>query len=220
MSLVTDIQELLEESGGAVFWAAQHIYDAANEAMIDVWAESRHDLGKVTLTLSANDDLVAIPLTTIMIPQYLVRANKQYFPTTLARLEQYSRNWRSESAGVPKWFVLWDAETWRVWPKPDGTYAFDMWGVKWPPAEIAAGTLDITAPTLIKQAVAHRAAAVLCADIRPDLSTQFSETAVDLLMKFKIQLRNRGGHHITRLRPGSKLDAAKAGIISIGREYA
>lgn len=218
MSLVSDVQELLDETGVGTFWPKAHIYDACNQAQLDVWAKSHHDTVTSTLTLSNNSDLVAIP-TGVYIPLYLTRSNTVYWPTTQARLEQHDREWKKVGKAAPKWFVMWDQETFRVFPKSDATYNFVLWGVRYPPTEVSGSAEDITAPSLIKQAVASTAAGLLTMETRPDLSEGFLDQAKDLLQQFMVQRRNLGGHRIWRLRPGMREDVAAAGNIDVGATY-
>lgn len=219
MSLVTDIQELCDESAGAVFWPAAQVYDAANEAIIESFASSRHEFKLSTMTASAGDDLVALPAD-IMIPQYILGTAGKYWPTTQAKLEQQSRAWRGEPAGVAKFFVLWDISTLRVWPRGEQDYAYDLCGVPWPSVgEIAASNLDISVPKLLKQAITHRAAACLLGATQPLLADSLVQEAQELEYKFRVQLRNRNSHNIRRVRPGTLFTRAQSGSIPIGKKY-
>jgi hypothetical protein len=218
MSLISDIQDLLEEATTNTFWTKAQIYDAANWAQIRVWEDTRHDKASETLTVPFNTDLVAIP-DTIMIPLYVVMDGKEYFCSTQAKLEEYDRNWRAATPAQPKWFLVWDSLNLRVWPKANATYVFTLFGVRYPPTELAVGTEDITAPRLLKQAIVHTAAGMVLSLTRPDLAEGMLSEAAQLENKFKIQLRNRGGHRIDRLRPGNKFAHAQGGVISIGKHY-
>ena len=212
MSLVTDIQELIEEAATGVFWVNQQVYDAANQAVIDTWLNTRHDRSTATMSVSVNDVFKAIP-TEIMIPERIILNNLEYFPTTFALLERENRNWRTAAAAQPKWFVMWDTRTFRLVPKADATYNFTVVGVQYPQVEISASDTDITAPALLKQAVAHRAAGIIFELTRPDLADAMRAQATEYEMEFKRQLRNRGGHRIDRLRPGTKFTIAQSGVI-------
>jgi len=218
MSLISDIKELLDETGTATFWTAQHIADAANRAQMDVWARVRHDLVSVVLSVDINDDIVLIP-STILIPLYITLNNKKYFPTTHAKLEQEDRKWRAAAQGYPKWFVVWDAGHFRVWPRPNSLYEFELIGVQYPPTELTDAVLDITAPTLLKQSITHLAAAELVEFSRPQLADAWRAESIALELNFKKLLRNRDTHRITRLRPASRVGHAGAGVISIGKNY-
>lgn len=219
MSLVSDIQDLLEEASTNAFWNKTQIYDAANWTMLKVWQRVKHDKVSANLTVSANADLVTIP-DEIMIPLYVVMDGKEYFCTTHAMLERYDRYWRTATQAQPKHFVVWDALTLRVWPKANATYLFTLYGVRYPPTQISVSDEDITAPRLLKQAIAHGAAAEVLRLTRPDLAEGLAAEATQLEQRFRVQLRNRGGHRMNRLRPYTKLTAAQGGAIEIGREYA
>lgn len=217
-TLADDIRQLLDEAGGSTFWPVAHLYDAANHAQILTWASTKHDIIQVTFTVDINNDIVALPAS-ILIPQMFTLNNKKYFPTTMAKLEQYNREWKATTQAQPKWFAIWDAHNVRIFPRSDALYEFELWGVRYPPTELAVGTEDITAPRLVKQAVAHRAAGLLLEATRPDLSDAMESEALMLERKYKQQLRNRGGHRIWFLRPESKFARGQSGVIEIGRQY-
>jgi hypothetical protein len=212
MSLVTDIQELIEEAATGVFWVNQQVYDAANQALIDTWLATRHDRTTASMAVSTNDVFANVP-TEIMIPERIIINSLEYFPTTFALLERENRNWRSAAAAQPKWFVMWDTSRFRLVPKANAGYTFTVVGVQYPQEEITASVTDITAPALLKQAVAHRAAGIIFELTRPDLADAMRAQATELEMEFKKQLRNRGGHRIDRLRPSTKFTIAQSGVI-------
>lgn len=212
MSLVTDIQELIEEAATGVFWVNQQVYDAANQAMIDTWLNTRHDKTTASMAVVANDVFATIP-TEIMIPERIILNSLEYFPTTFALLERENRNWRTAVTAQPKWFVMWDTRRFRLVPKSDNSYTFIVTGVQYPQVEISVSDTDITAPALLKQAIAHRAAGIILELTRPDLADAMRVQATEYELLFKKQLRNRGGHRIDRLRPGTKFTIAQSGVI-------
>ena len=219
MSLVSDMQELLDETAGAVFWTTSHLYNAANQAILETYAETRHEYVLATLTLTASSEMLTIP-STIMIPQYIIGSSGKYWPTTQAKVEQYYREWKAEPPAYPKHFVIWDMETLRAFPKSSGDYLFDICGVPWPTCgEVTSTSTDPSMPRLLKQVITQRAVALLLEHTQPELADSLNEDAKQLANKFKIQLRNRGGHNIARLRPTTIFTHAQSGVIKLGRKF-
>ena len=219
MSLVSDIQQAVDETSGAVFWSTDQIYDAANAAILDAFTITRHEFVLATMTVTAEADLVDIPAT-IMIPQYILGTDGKYFPTTQAKLEQENRAWRGTALGQTKFFVLWDIEHFRCYPRMNVDYAFDVGGVPWPTVgEVMATNTDISVPGLLKQAITHKAIATLLDATQPMLADVHTSEADQLLYKFKRQYRNRSGHNIRRIRPGTLFTKAQSGVIRIGDRF-
>lgn len=217
MSVVTEVQTLLDDSG--VFWLAQHVYDASNEAQLYVWEELRHDITTQTLTVSASTTLVTLP-TSIYIPQRIIRAQFEWFPTTYLELERDSRLWRSVNPSTPVWFVNWDAEHLRPYPLASAEIEFTIEGVSYPGTEITTGTEDISAIRPVKQAVIWRAAAILSQNTRPQLAASLAAAAEDYLSQAREHYhKDTGRHNIKRLRPGTIWTHAHQGVINSGRWY-
>ena len=236
MSIVTDLETYLDEAGGAVFWGNQQVYNALNEGQIKVWTDTRFDLVESDFTVNLGDDIVAFNTTAIMVPQYFIKVPDgdtntnelvKYFPTTMAKLEQFQRNWRNDAdkePSQPRWFAVWDMSHFRIYPHPDKTYTFQLWGINWPQTEISTGTTDITAPEMIKRAVMYRAAERLFTYTRPDLAKQSGDLAVEVQQLWRRQFRNRQSHNITRLKPTvdrrmDQLMKAGGGVIKVGRGF-
>jgi hypothetical protein len=217
MSVITDIRTLLDERSSAVFWTDQHIYDAANQAQLDIYASLKAQQGSAVMSLNSGQDIVSIP-PTIMIPQYIEFNNKTYFPTTHAKLEQWNRAWRGEALAQPKWFVLWDWEHFRVWPRPDQGYDFTLWGVTWP-SEFSASNESITADRVLQAAIAFRAASYLLELTQPLLAAEMARESAEYETRYKTRLRNRQSHRPTALKPGTAFTAAQSGVISLGRKF-
>ena len=76
MSLVSDTQELINDSG--VFWPAQQIYDALNESMLEVWEDLELHTGTATMTATASAEFVSIP-STILSPKTISHGNVEWF---------------------------------------------------------------------------------------------------------------------------------------------
>ena len=219
MSLVSDIRELLDESGGAVFWVEEQLYDAANEAVLDVFASLRQEYGTATITTTASVADYNIPAT-IMLPQYITGTGRKYFPTTLAKLEQYNRQWKETTVGYPKHWVLNDVNSVMAYPTPDAAYLFVVHGVPWPSVgEIADGAEDITAASLLRRSITRRAVAELLEYTQPSLAEQFLREAAEAEHDYKVQLRNRQSHNIRRLKPGGIMTSAQKGVVNVGRRF-
>lgn len=145
-----------------------------------------------------------------------------YFITDQTKLEQWSRVWRLDSHGLPKWFVLWDMFHLRVYPSPDKTYVFDLWGVPWP-AEISATNEDLAVDRQFKLAIAYRIAASLLESTRPDTSDLYTKLAEESLYRYKLRNRNQQKNNIRRLKPGGNQRgtdrniAGNTGVIKLGR---
>lgn len=214
MSIVTDIRLLLGNS--SLFWSDQHVYDAANEAQLEAYGRGKWAIGTNTLSVNTGDDLVYMHSST-MIPLYVEYLNKHYFITTQARLEQFSRSWKGASLGPPKWFVLFDFERLRVWPRPDDQYNMTLWHVPWP-TEISASVTDITGvDRSYTNAIVNWAGSNLFRFTRPDLSEALRREGDEWYMKFKRTLRNQQSHNIQRMRPGGLFQKALGGNIDMGR---
>lgn len=217
MSVFNDLNILLAELGGGVFWPNEYLYDALNEALLEVWVKTRPQYVSATLGLVANDDRVAIP-STIMVPRFVLRDNLRYFVTTHAKLEQFDRSWKSNATGVPKHFVLWDAETLRVFPRPNGSYTFVVWGIGWP-TEFSSSNQDLSVDRRLKDAIVKRAGATVVEYVHPGAAEVLRAEAEQLENMYKISRRNAFGHVLHQLRPGTRLTAAQSGVIDIGNTF-
>ena len=130
MSLLSDIQLQVDESQGPVFWTIEQLYDAANAAQLEVWLNLKDwQRTSYTLNIPANADLVALPESAIMVPQFIIYNGVKIFPTTTAQLQDWATNWKSQDKTRPNWYVLWDAQHIRLFPNSDANYTFQLWGV-------------------------------------------------------------------------------------------
>lgn len=219
------VQEMIDETGQAVFWSTNQIYDGGNAAVIDLWANVKPVSTNVDFTVTAGQDIYPIPAS-VMIPQFFVlntttgnsTINQTYWISDQAKLEQWNRSWRTTSPELPRWFVPFGATQIRVWPVPDKTYVFQLWGVAWP-TEFSDTQLDIMVDRQFKLAIAYRVAAELFEATRPDLSDEFLKESGDALNRYKIRVRNIQGHNIRRIRPGGRYGAADKGVVTIGRRF-
>jgi hypothetical protein len=214
MSLVNDIKTLVDEPGVGVFWSDQAIYDAANEALVELWASTKWATTTATLTLTASADLVEIPCT-IMIPQYYTGTGGRYFLTTRAQAENWLREWKLQPKAYPKHLVVWDTEHVRPIPSPDATYTFTLTGIGWP-VEINGGNLDVDGPTNLRTAIMYRAASTLLESTLPELADTMLKESMEAEDVFNIQLRNQQSHNIMRLKPATAFTRAQGGNIKLG----
>jgi hypothetical protein len=216
MSLFTDIKTLLDEPGTGVFWTDADVYDAANEAALEVWASTKWQVTTATLTCTTSADLVALPCE-IFIPQYYLGTYGKQFITSHAQAENWSREWKLAAPAYPRHLVIWDAEHLRPIPKPDATYTFTLVGLSWP-TEISASNLDLTAAANLKHAIMLRAASELLEHTLPDLADTMYNESIEAELAFKEQLRNQQSHNIRRLKPGSLFQRAQGGSIRLGQK--
>lgn len=220
MSLVSQVQQLVDESGGAVWWTAQQVYDAINETLSEDYALLKPSTVVTTLTVTTGTDIFAFDDTAVMIPQYFVYGplGVKTFPTVHEELENWSRRWRGQPPARPQWMVQWDAQHFRVFPAPDATYTFQLWGAAWPP-EIGTATLDATLEVFQRKAVVLRAAASLLDLTRPDLADAYRAEALDHAKRAAAERRGQFNSNADRLRPGTGWAVAQFGRIGQGSRY-
>ncbi len=211
MSLYTDILELLDTNVAATSWGTDHIYDAANAAQLELYCRTRHKKTSANLEISTGDTIITMPVTSIMIPQYITYDELGYYSTTIVELENWSRSWQGETAAKPQTFIRWDWSHLRVWPTSDADYTYTLDGVPWP-TEIAAGNLDISDDRTFVRAVAYEAAARLLDNRIPQFAEIMRMNSKEHEHEFVRRTRNRHGHRIRRLRPVT-LGATYAGSI-------
>lgn len=227
MSLVTDVQEILDESAGAVFWTTPHIYDALNRTLLEIAPEINYQFISANLDIATNNEFVRIPYN-IYIPKTILFENKKYFITAHADLERYNREWKKVSTGQPKSFILWDAFHLRMFPKADQDYTYLIQGIPYPTEvgatqqELIIGT-NTYVPKLLKRAVAMLSAGRLMWSTIPDQAAEVIEEGLRTLRRFKIQNRNQQGHNIRRFHPGGNRQATMfdqyAGAITLQKQF-
>lgn len=202
---------------GDIFWPAQQLYDATNEVMDDYWPQAARQpipvqLATAALVVGTGTDIYLFDSTgdTIMIPTFVVlntmianaSIDQKYFTSDQTKLEQWSRNWRGSTPAQPRAFILWDALHLRCFPTPDQTYTFTVFGVPWP-VELGTGTEDITADPIFKMAIAYKAAANVLESTRPDVTDSYLKESEELMLRYRIRLRNQQTNNLRRLKPGS-----------------
>jgi hypothetical protein len=201
MTLATDLQTILDESGAGTFWPLAQLYDAGNEAQLEVFASVKPQLASAELALAEGDGVVTLP-TTLLIPQYILMDGKKYLPTTTGRLERYSTSWLNAPAATPEAFILWDWEHLRVWPTTAAATTLTIWGVPYP-TEFADPAFVVAGGRALQLAVAYRAAATLLEHVNPPQADQLLQEAESHERKARIQLRNTNPHRVWRVKPGT-----------------
>lgn len=217
MDLVTEVRTLLNEATGQ-WWTDQHVYDGINDALLEMYGTLRWKSVNTTLTVTTATDIVAFDNTVVMVPQFFLYNNLKQFNTTQAQLEDWSRRWRSETPGRPKWFVLWDAAHFRVFPKPDATYNFDLWGVPWP-SEINSTNTDMSLDPMTRKAIVLRSVGKLLELTQQQLSDAYMQESFKYQRLAASEIRNQLGANTWRLAPGVGWEVAQFGNIRIGRKY-
>lgn len=225
---------------GDIFWPSQQLYDATNEVMIDYWGALGNQsmpiaLTSATFTVTTGADIFPFAFNTIMQPSYIVlntssgtgasmqTINQKYWISDVTKFEQFNNNWRMYPPSQPRWFSVFDAFNIRVFPQASQTYTFEMYGVPWP-VELATGTEDITCDAILKLAIAYKAAANILEATRPDTADSYTKESDELLLRYRIRLRDQSSNNIRRLKPGvgstatDTVIAANKGVIRIGKK--
>ena len=125
------------------------------------------------------------------------------------------------------WFFLWDDFHLRVFPSPDQTYTFTLFGLPWPP-EINSSNEDIVVNGVqldrqFKLAMAYRIAAGLLIYTRPDAAAQYTKMAEECFYYYRKRLRQQNSNNLRRLKPlvSGRMDSivggATKGVLKIGR---
>lgn len=225
MSLFSEVTEQIDQTSlnfGSAYWIQQQVLDAINWALLDTWANIKWQFVSTQTVVSSGADITSLPVTTVMIPQYIINtASVKIFPTTHDLLQDWSSNWRNEPQAEPHWIVLWDQAHGRVWPPANGTYTWTLYGVPWP-TEVTTtdGTTD-PAPLdpSIRHAIIHRAVAFLLEHSQPQLADVNEAEAMDHEKRYFRQVRNAQGANTLRLRPAPGWVVGQFGDIKIARKY-
>lgn len=217
MSIVAQVQTLLNDSG--VFWPTAQVLNAINEAQLWAYAQTKWQRTSWQLSLATGTDLLTLP-SNVLVPGWIETAvvnngqtqNMRGFPSTQRELERFLRTWRSAGLDAPNYFIIWDASTIRLFPRPDQPYTYTLWGISYP-TEILNATTSLAGPPQYVLAVQNMAAALLFEATRPDLADVYLATAEAQLLDFKKRLRNQQSHNIRRLVPGGRFALQQAGTI-------
>lgn len=216
MSSITTIRTYINDPDGVIF-PANYLYDCINDTLLDLFSDTKPETTSATLTLNTDDDIVSIP-PAIMIPQQVIYDNKPYYITTQAELERWSRTWRSAKQAQPRWFIRFDHNRIRVWPRPDQLYSMTLWGIGWPD-EISSTNTVIDDDSRWRQAIEHKTASKLLELSRPDLAEIHEKAFQENRHGYIINQRNAQGHNIRQLKPATRNNMAQIGSIQVGRWY-
>ena len=220
MSFISDLRLQLDE-GSATFFTDNHLYNAANEALIEVWADAKPDLTSSSIVVTVGQDIISLPINDVMIPQYIVGPKGECWVSSQADVERYNFDWRQDqSRSQPKFFIPWGHSKVRLYPKPDTTYTYTLWGVAWP-TELSAGNQDLMSTTdiYLKQAIMNRAAAILLESTQPNAADLLYQQSDEQILRYRSNMRGMGGYQFQRLRPAQRSDSSRGGSIKIGRRF-
>lgn len=216
MSSINTIRTYINDPDGIIF-PDNYLYDCINDTLLDLFSDTKPETTSATLTLNTDDDIVSIP-PAIMIPQQVVYNNKPYYITTQAELERWSRTWRTADKAQPRWFIRFDHNRIRVWPRPDQLYSMTLWGIGWPD-EISSTNTSIDDDSRWRQAIEHKTASKLLELSRPDLAEIHEKAYQENRHGYIINQRNNQGHNIRQLKPATRNNMAQIGSIQVGRWY-
>ena len=218
MGLVSGVQELLGETGGATFWTKAHIYDALNRVLFEEYGLSYESIVEGTAATVTGSEWMSVP-SNVMIPRTITIAGKDYWPTTYAELERYSQYWRNEDAAQPIAFVPVSWNVLRVWPVPDANYTVIVRGTPWP-TEIDATTEDISADELFKRPIELKAAALLVRNTLPQFAAMWEAEGKEETARWRKQQRLRKGQfRLNRLRPATTFTVGQHGAIATIKQW-
>lgn len=220
MSIYSEVQTLIDEASGPVFWSNHQVVDAINIAQLETFTYLKGFAQvNVNFIIQEGSDLVTFNTNSIMIPQYLLdTASNKIFVTEMARLEDYSPTWFNFPSATPKFIVKWDSQTLRVWPRSNALYTYTLFGVPWP-SEAIDSSFDMSSDPMVRQAIIHRAASRLFEFTQPELSDIYEMQAQEHEKRYFRQLRNAGGANIWRLAPAKGWQVGQLGDIKIANKY-
>lgn len=210
MTLIDRVHFLLNDAN--VFWTDAQVYDTVNEVQLEVMRELKWKRQTFVLAMNTGDDLISIP-PTCLIPQFFEHNNRRWFPSAQIALERYLRQWKTEPVDVPRDFIVWDMEHFRVYPRPDQPYDFTLWGVVYP-TEVSASNPDVEGDDEnLREGLAYQTAAELLNLTRPDIAEVYMQAGQVKLHEVAVRLRNQQGHNIRVIKPGTLFTRAQGGDI-------
>lgn len=211
-TILQQIQTILDESGGAVFWTTAEIWDAVNETLLEVWPQTNHLSTSSSWVLQTGTQFFDYP-SNIMIPQTLLGTDRSHlFSTTYAKMEQFSPVWRTTTPGYAQHVIHFDIGTVRPYPLLDGTYTYTLHGMPWPP-ELSDASPTLTADATLVTAVAHLAAAKLLEHTIPMAADLQEREGNEVLQRYISNVRNQLANRVKRLRIANKFNVAQSGSI-------
>lgn len=216
MTLVTQIKTIIDEPNASKFWPIAQVYDAANEASIEVLGSGQYDLMTATITATASQVFVTVP-STLMIPKFVLTTSNDALPkTTEAALEREGPNWGTATNTAPIAFLEVDQTTIQIYPIVTTSVEYRFVGVPYP-TEITTGVEDFTSNEQYSFAAKFWAASSLMDATRPDLSDVFRSEGDEVYVMALRQWRNQQSHLLRTLRPAGAADARRFGDMSVIR---
>ena len=225
MTLLDEVRLELGESSsllGAYFWSTTEVCNAVNAALIAAYIDTDEDTALGTTTLTASVYEATLPYETVMVPKRIVGMKGEVFPISKTDLEIYKADWNVVSGvgtpTAPRWIAPSGYEDITVWPMPDQTYTYDVYGIAWP-GEISVGSPDLTLDHGLREAVVALAIAFLVDDYYPELCDIKYMEYTQHISAYKRTLRNRRGRAPVALKPSGYFDRARSGSIPLGRRF-
>lgn len=214
MAIIADVKELVDDAG--VFYIDAHIYDAVNEATLRHWALLKHNQVSDDIVVTAGQEYVSIPAS-IMIPRRIVSLGIERFPVSLGDLERYDKEWRNATPSHPQYFAIWDAETFRIWPKSDATYLYKVEGQGYPSTEVSVSVSDISTNHNLKKAIVFSAGASLVANHRQDLHMSWKSQAEEYNILATEEIQRQFKDKIFAMSPANRAAKDQLGDIASSR---
>jgi hypothetical protein len=216
-TLVDKVKDFIGERDTAKFWPVQHIYDACNAALMELWARTKHNKVVHTLQLHAANHRHVFPADS-MIPDRIVGTENELPIITQADAEAYSTLWRQDSPAPPIALLRFDQESIGTYPYSlNSEYELDLYCVQYPP-EIDANTLDVDCDDTLRDAVAAKAASILVEDTHPDLADVLNQESEVNLRRFQTLERNKVySRDALRIQPTSKSQQRRRGSVELIR---
>ncbi len=207
---------------GTYFWSTTEVCNAVNAALIAAYIDVDEDTAIGTMTLTASSSHTPFPYNDVMIPKRIVGAMGEVFPISITDLEAYRADW-SVLHGLgepapPRWIAAEDFENAILFPVPDQTYVYDVYGVAWP-GEISVGSPDITLDRELKEAVISLAIAFLVDDYYTELCELKYLEYMQHVNAYKRTLRNRRGRAPVSIKPSGSFNRARSGSIYLGQKF-
>jgi hypothetical protein len=218
VTLLNQVRLIIDEPNGPKFWPNTQLYDAINEASIEVLGSGQFDMSTATITASANAVYLTLP-TTIMIPKMLIGTDNVELPkTTYAALERDGIGWGTATGTSHVACVEFDCQTLQLYPIVNTPVVYRVVGIPYP-TEITTGVEDIAANDIIVDAIRFYAGSVLFDATRPDISDTLRVEGLQTLQVAMRHKRNTQSHKIYHLSPAGDINARRSGEISVLRNY-
>lgn len=182
MSLVSDVQDLLDDAG--VFWVDAQVYDACNNAMLELWPVLGHDWYRDTVIWTSSQE-TADYAARMMVPKKLLGRGTWEEVASWNDLERTDRAWRNWDTGKTRYYISVDANTLLACPPSNETRFIRVEGIQYPQEEISVSNLDISDVEPVKEAVMYYAAALVAFNVRGELAELWFRLADEMVQEAK-----------------------------------